>query len=123
GRTRSVERADGLPAQAERHHVLLHRYGIQLWSLRPDFGECLPVFQDLFTHRRGQRSAFQFPIPRIDEPHAGLLSEFGSEVNSIRLLNELERPAEWNPRRRALPSLILKFGDVETDRIVGLRHE
>src|SRR4051794_28597408 len=118
GRTRSIEGTNGFPAQPESHHVFLHGYPVQLRGLRTDTGERLPVFQDLDPHRRGHGSAFQFLIPRIDEPHAGLLSEFGSEVNAIRLLNELECTAEWNPRQRALPTLVLKFGDVETDRIV-----
>src|SRR4051794_20549260 len=101
GRTRSIEGANGLPAQPESHHVFLHGHPVQLRSLRAEPGERLPVFQDLDAHRRGDGSAFQFLIPRIDEPHAGLLSDFGSEVHAIRLLNKLERTAEWNLRRRA----------------------
>src|SRR5262249_7702305 len=122
-RTRSIEGTNGFPAQPESHHVLLHGHPVQLRGLRADCGERLPVFQDLDAHRRCEGGSFQFLIPRIDEPHAGFLSEFGSEVNAIGLLNELERTAEWNPRRGALPTLVLKLRDVETDRIVELRHE
>src|ERR1041385_6100831 len=79
-RTRGIEGTNGLPAQTESHHVLLHSHAVQLRGLWADPVERLPVLQHLGSHRRGYGSAFQFLIPRIDQPHAGLLSEFDSEV-------------------------------------------
>src|SRR5438309_2477398 len=93
-----------------------------LWQSK----RCSRTAQDisvLTTPSLLSRGTLQFLFPRIDQPQAGLLTKFRSEVKTNRRPHIFEAVSQRNFWRRTTPFLILEFAPVESDQLKKSRHE